>query len=280
VKVVVCIKHIIGPTSGIGDADQDGSLRNTANPLDLSAVEEALRLCDAPRGEVIAISVGPAEADLTLRQALMMGVDRIVRVWDERLEGVGAYGVADALCAAAQAVGFDLILCGARSADSGGEIVGALMAEQLNLPLMARVVGLKCDTSAMRITADKKVESGGRETYSAPLPALVTIERGAAEPRYSSGPWVHRLLRGRVELLTLRGIGLDLTSSKERVRLLGITPPQPRAKLGVKVSGLSLKDQLAVMRGQAGRARREEAVDERPEDAARKIREHLEKWLA
>jgi electron transfer flavoprotein beta subunit len=277
-RIIVCVKHITGFAGGAEYGESESYLRQTPNPLDLNALEEGLRLSAAAQGEVVAVSVGGGEAEVTLKHALRMGADRAVRIWEDGLTQAGPYGLALVLSRAAQHIGFDLILCGARSADSNSEVTGALIAERLELPLIAGALGLRCDLPAARVRADKKLERGERETYAAALPAVVTIESGI-EPRYYGPRWVHRLLRGNVEFLRLSDIGLDIPPSIERLDLLGITPPRPRAKVGIKVGGLSLKEKLAVMRGQANRSTRQESVGEKPEDAARKIIGHLEKWL-
>ena len=279
-KTIVCVKRIGDMPrlreGGRVELSEDGQ---ASNPLDLSALEEALRLRAESGGEVVALSVGPPAAEVTLRKALMMGADRMVRLWDERLRGCDSFAMALVLAKAARALGFDLLLCGARSADSGGELMAAAIAEQLGLPLIARAIALRLERATGRIVADKKLERGARETYAARIPAVLSIERGPAEPRYSSPLWVRRLMRAKVDLLTLKDIGLTLPLPAPRVAASGLSAPRPRTKIGVKVSGLSLKDKLAIMRGRAGTAKKEEVVEERPEDAARIIKEHLERWL-
>lgn len=278
-KILVCVKHIADV-----DAVQDGAglqpsgLNQMPNPLDLSAIEEALQVRALTGGEVTALTVGPSQAERTLSKALMMGANRALRLWDEGLQGAEATGVALVLARAAQKLGFDLLLCGARSADSGSETIGALLAEHLGLPLICRAIRLRFDRVTNRIVADKKLEKGARETYAAPMPAILTIERGI-EPRYSSSNWVHRLLKERSEVLNLRDIGMSEALPPPRVRSIALMPPKPRTKIGVKLSGLSLKDKLAVMRGRANNPQREALVSDRPEDAAKKIKKHLDRWL-
>jgi len=279
-KTLVCIKHVGEPPRPQNGGGPDLSGAGQAfNPLDLCALEEALQLRAAIGGEVVALSVGPPAADVTLRKALMMGADRMVRLWDDRLRGCDSFAMALVLAKAARAIGFDLLLCGARSVDTGGELMAAAIAEHLELPLIARAVALRLDGATGRIVADKKLERGARETYAARLPAVLSIDRGPAEPRYSGPLWVRRLMRANVDLLTLKDIALTLPLPAPRITALGLSAPKPRTKIGVKVSGLSLKDKLAIMRGRTSAAKKEEVVAERPEDAARKIKEHLEKWL-
>jgi electron transfer flavoprotein alpha/beta subunit len=157
--------------------------------------------------------------------------------------------------------------------------MAAAIAENLKLPLIARAVALRLDSATGRIVADKKLERGARETYAARVPAVLSIDRGPIEPRYSSPLWVRRLTRAKIDVLGANDIGLTFPLPTPRITSLGLGAPKPRTKIGVKVSGLSLKDKLAIMRGRTSTAKKEEVVEETPEDAARKIKEHLEKWL-
>jgi len=249
-------------------------LRNGPNPLDLNAVEEALQLRARSGGEVAVITVGPPQAELTLRRAIMMGADRSIRLWDESMDRTDSFVAAHALSAAVKATGFDLLLCGARSNDTASGVVGALMAEQLGLPLIAGASGLKYDARAGEIRADKKLERGMRETYVARLPAVVTIERGPNEPRWYGGRWVHRLVKHRVELRDLK-----LPIQSRPVGIVRVTPPRPRTKLGVNVASLSPEERLMLMLGRTRKSGARALAGDRPEDAARKIKEHLDKWL-
>ncbi|MGD0072885.1 MAG: hypothetical protein ABSD31_00930 [Candidatus Binataceae bacterium] len=280
-KTLVCIKRVsdLPQLQNGGGSVESSAAGQVFNPLDLSALEEALQVRAAAGGEVIALSVGPPAADVTLRKALMMGADRLVRLWDERLRGCDSFGMALVLAKAAHAIGFDLLLCGARSIDTGSELMAAAIAENLKLPLIARAVALRLDSATGRIVADKKLERGARETYAARVPAVLSIDRGPIEPRYSSPLWVRRLTRAKIDVLGANDIGLTFPLPTPRITSLGLGAPKPRTKIGVKVSGLSLKDKLAIMRGRTSTAKKEEVVEETPEDAARKIKEHLEKWL-
>jgi electron transfer flavoprotein beta subunit len=248
------------------------------NPLDLSAIEEALRVRTAAGGEVTAVTVGPPQADVALRKARMMGADRTVRLWDETFQGCDAAGMAQVLAAIAKKLGFDLLLCGARSADSGSELVGAALAEHLGVPLVCRAIGVRFDRETSRIIAYKKLEKGARETYAVAMPAVLTIER-SIEPRYSSRNWVYRLRKERIEVLAPSDVGIVDALAEPRIRSIALVAPKPRTKIGVKVSGLSLKDKLAVMRGRASKPQREAVVVCQPVDAARTIKEHLDRWL-
>ena len=279
-KVVTCLKHVVDPETFRPEQGDESRYRWIANPLDLLALEQALRVRDAHGGEVRVLTVGPPQADASLKRAIMMGADRVVRMWDDRLSGADSCAAALVLAGAIRRTGFDLLLCGARSADTGSELVGALLAEALDLPLVTRVIHLDVDRERRRVVVHRKVDRGARETYAAPLPAVLTIEEGAAEPRYCGPGWVRRLLREEVETLGLEDAGVEPALVLPRVRPLDITPPRPRTKLGTRVAGLSLREKLMVMRGEAGGKKAGGIVNGPPEEAARKMKEHLDRWLA
>lgn len=280
-KIIVCLKHIADIAAmRDGDGAEPSVVRQVPNSLDLNALEEALQVRAAVGGEIIALTVGPAQADITLRKAVMMGADRAVRLWDESLRDLDAASMARVLAGAAKKFGFDLLLCGARSSDTGTELVGAMLAEVLEVPLICRAMALHFDGETGRIVADKKLEKGARETYATRLPAILTIEQGS-EARYSGPNWIFRLRSERVEVLKLTDIGVTENLPVPRVRKIALMPPKPRTKVGTKVSGLSLKEKMAVMRGRsAAKPQRQAATSDRPEDAANKIKEHLDRWLS
>jgi len=279
-RIVVCVKQISGRAGLRNGSREEALARHFPNPLDLVAIEQARRLVARHGGHVSAVTVGSSRAEAVLRKALMMGVDRAVRVWSEELAAADSFAVATALAATSWRIGFDLLLCGARSADSGAEVVGALLADLLGVPLITRAVGLELDTEAGRIVAHKKVEKGGRETYTTIPPAVVTVEEGAAEPRYCDPRWLDRGLHRAVETLSAEQLGLASSPPYHpRLEVLEVTPPRPRTKVGIRVAGLSLKDKLAVMRGQAGRSPGVRLFDGAPHESARRIKEHVERWL-
>jgi electron transfer flavoprotein beta subunit len=253
--------------------------RRFPNPADLAAVEQAERL-RGDSGEVIALTVGPPDVEAALRKALMMGVDRVVRVWSDLLVGADSFAVATVLAAAARRLGFDLLLLGARSADTATEAVGAAVAEILDLPLVTRVIGVESAPEGSRMLAHRKLERGERETFGVSCPAVLTIEPGVTEPRYCAPGWVSRTRRGQVELLRPEEIGARADAFSRRLAILEVTSPRPRAKVGVPVAGLSLKDKLAVMRGGRKQPPAEERVIEGPpSEVARRLKTALERFL-
>lgn len=280
-KILVCVKELCGLTGAqIGRFGAEANERwPVIDPSDLDTLEEAMRLRAASGGNVTAITVGPPEADPVMKKALMMGADEVFRVWDNRLNEIGALGVSMILAAAVSAMSPDVILCAARSEDLSGEMVGTFLAERIGLPLITRATHLRLDTASHRILADRKIPLGECETCAARLPAVLTIERTKTELRYASEAWVRRMSKEAVRLLSLEELRIYIPLPEEPIKYLKVIPPRLRTKLKTKVAGLSLKDKLAMMRGAKQPTIQTKCVGERPEAAAKRIKEHLDLWL-
>ncbi|MZP29685.1 electron transfer flavoprotein subunit beta [Heliobacterium undosum] len=151
------------------------------NPYDELALEAALQIKEkAGKGEVVLFSAGGAKVQEALRKALAMGADRAVRIDTEGLiadEGIVAAALAEAL----KPGGFDLILCGWRAIDDGSAQVAIRVAELLDLPQLNVVTKLEIEGN--KALAWREID-GGSEILEAPLPVLVTTQRGLNEPRY------------------------------------------------------------------------------------------------
>lgn len=186
-RIVVCIKQILDPATvrvtSRGDlSTQDGE--RIINPADLCALEEALKLKDALGAEVIALTLGAAEAEDALREALSMGADRAVLLTGEALAGGDAAAAGYVLARAVATLDqVDLILVGERSGDDAGNQVGPAMAEHLGLPQIRCARRLAVGNG--EVSAQKSFEDGHRR-LSAALPCLITIATHSNRPRLAT----------------------------------------------------------------------------------------------
>lgn len=183
-RIIVCLKQVLDPASvrvsSRGELDtRDGAA--VTNRADLCALEWALALRDAHDAEVIALTLGTAGAEDVLREALAMGAQRGVLLCDECFVGCDAAAVSYVLAQAIRTIGDgDLVLAGARSSDDGGGQVGPHVAELLGWPQVTAAVALAlADGQAHAV---KRFEEGERR-ISVALPAVITVEPGAATPR-------------------------------------------------------------------------------------------------
>jgi electron transfer flavoprotein beta subunit len=204
------------------------------SPYDEFAVEEALRLREKHGGTVTAVSAGPEKAAETLRTALAMGVDTGVRLPDPAELGTDGPGTAKLLAAWAGTRTFDLIIAGQRAVDDDSYLVGPATAEYLNIPNISLVVSVEVEDGKIRC---RRTIEGGTAVYEAPLPALITTQRGLNEPRYASLPGIMKAKKKKIETPSLSDVGLtpeDL--GPRRVTVRKMHPPPPR-KAGRIVGG-------------------------------------------
>jgi electron transfer flavoprotein beta subunit len=189
VRVLVCVKRV--PITGgrmvlteDAQALETKHLGFTISPHEECAVEEAVRIVEAGGGEVVVLTLGPAEAEEQLRDCLAIGADRgiLLKTSDEWDPQATAAAIVDAVRGEEA---FDLILFGNESADAGNYQVGIRVAYALGLPV---VTGLKkIEVLGDRVRCERDV-GGARDVYKVPLPAVLTALEGLNLPRYPSVP--------------------------------------------------------------------------------------------
>jgi electron transfer flavoprotein beta subunit len=168
--------------SSDGTSIESAGVKFVLNPYDEFAIEAALKHREAAgAGEVTVISVGSADSAETLRTGLAMGADAAVLLKsDSPAEGIA---VARALAAELKEREFDLALFGMRAIDDDLQAVGAMVAELLQLP--SATVVTEFSIADGTVTAHREIE-GGTEVVELKLPCVLTITKGAYEPRYAS----------------------------------------------------------------------------------------------
>jgi electron transfer flavoprotein beta subunit len=189
VRILVCVKRV--PVTGgrmvlteDAQALETKHLGFTISPHEECAVEEAVRIVEAGGGEVVVLTLGPAEAEEQLRDCLAIGADRgiLLKTSDEWDPQATAGAIVDAVRGEEP---FDLVLFGNESADAGNYQVGIRVAYALGLPV---VTGLKkIEVLGDRARCERDV-GGARDVYEVPLPAVLTTLEGLNLPRYPSVP--------------------------------------------------------------------------------------------
>jgi electron transfer flavoprotein beta subunit len=184
--IIVPIKQV-PETSNVKMDPETGTMLRTAvegiiNPLDLFAIEAALRLREARGGTVTTISMGPPKAEAALRDALAMGCDRAVLLCDRRFAGSDTWATAYALALAVQKLApYDLIICGERATDGETGQVGPGIAAYLDLPL-ATYVSQVIEAGGDFLRLERMVE-GGREQVWSQLPMVLAVLKEVGIPR-------------------------------------------------------------------------------------------------
>jgi electron transfer flavoprotein beta subunit len=194
VRVLVCVKRV--PMTGgrivltdDGQAIDTRHLGFTISPHEECGVEEAIRLVEANGGESVVLTLGSAEAEEQLRDAMALGVDRAIHLvtdgeeWDPQAT---AAAIVDAIRADESESGvFDVVFFGNEAADSGNYQVGIRVAHALGRPVATGLKGVTVDGSSAR--CEQEV-AGGRDVFELSLPAVVTVKEGLNFPRFPSVP--------------------------------------------------------------------------------------------
>jgi electron transfer flavoprotein beta subunit len=185
---IVCIKQVPDTETRVKVA-ADGRTLDPAgvtwvmNPYDEYAVEAALQLREKlAAGEVVAISLGGAGVQTTLRNALAMGADRAIHLKTDAPAPDGL-AVARALAEAVRPLNPSLVWMGKAAADDDAAQVGPMLATLLGLPCATVVAAFELDGQTAKV--EREIE-GGREKVELPLPAVLTCDKGLNAPRYAS----------------------------------------------------------------------------------------------
>ena len=188
-KIAVCIKQV--PTrewqprlrkDKTWIREQDVSYE--MNEPDAYALEEALRLREKHGGEVVVCSAGPARVQHVIREALARGADRALFVEDDSLASADPCVSAGALTVAMADEKFDLVLTGLQSDDQGHGQTGVVLAERLGIPHATIIMEIQVQAAGVRVK--RELEGGWFQWLAMPLPALLTIQSGINQLRYST----------------------------------------------------------------------------------------------
>ncbi len=206
-KIIVCIKQVPGTTQvdideKTGVLKRDG-VESKINPYDLYALETALRLKEmCPDATTLALTMGPPQAEQSLREALMMGIDEVVLVTDRRFGGADVLATSHALSQAILALGeTGLILCGQQTTDGDTAQVGPEIAEFLNIPHATNVTAIPAfDQQALTAQVDLPTTE---ETIRIPMPCLLSVNKGIHTPRLPSFKLKKATCALKIKILTL-----------------------------------------------------------------------------
>ena len=187
---MVCVKRV--PITGgrmVLTADEQAietrHLGFTISPHEECGVEEAVRIVEAGGGEVVVLTLGPAEAEEQLRDCMAIGADRGILLKTDGSEWDAQATAAAIVEAVSGEEPFDLLLFGNESADAGNYQVGIRVAYALGLPVLTGLKKIEIGDGRARVERDP---GGPRDVYEVPLPAVLTVLEGLNLPRYPSVP--------------------------------------------------------------------------------------------
>ncbi|MGI9374860.1 MAG: electron transfer flavoprotein subunit beta/FixA family protein [Tsuneonella suprasediminis] len=232
-KILVPVKRVIDynvkpRVKADGTGVDLANVKMSMNPFDEIAVEEALRIKEAGKAdEVVAVSVGPAKAQETLRTALAMGADRAILVQTD--DEVEPLAVAKILKAIVETETPGLVILGKQAIDDDSNQTGQMLAALLGRPQGTFANTVEVDGDSVIV---KREIDGGLETVKLTMPAIVTTDLRLNEPRYASLPNIMKAKSKPLDTKTPADYGVD---TAPRLKTLKVAEP-PVRQAGVKVA--------------------------------------------
>ena len=233
-KALVAVKRLVDYNVKIrvksdGTGVETANVKMSMNPFDEIAVEEAIRLKEAGVvSEIVAVSMGVAQCQETLRTALAMGADRAILV--ESDVDLQPLAVAKLLAALVKKESPELLILGKQAIDDDSNQTGQMVAALLGWPQATFASKVVIADGEARVTRDI---DGGLENIALRLPAVVTTDLRLNTPRYATLPNIMKAKKKPLDTLTAEALGVD-----PRPRLTVIKVDEPPKRKG----GVILKD--------------------------------------
>jgi electron transfer flavoprotein beta subunit len=248
-KILVPVKRVVDFNVKIrvksdGSGVELANIKMSMNPFDEIAVEEAIRLKEAGKAnEIVAVSIGPAQASETIRTALAMGADRGILVKTDAT--VEPLAVAKILKGVVEAEKPGLVIMGKQAIDDDCNQTGQMLAALLNWAQGTFASKLVLDGD--NVTVTREVD-GGLQTLKLKAPVIVTTDLRLNEPRYASLPNIMKAKKKPIEEKMPEAYSVDV---KPRLQVVKTAEP-PGRKSGVKVASVAelvgkLKDEAGVL---------------------------------
>ena len=231
-KILVPVKRVVDANvkirvKGDGSGVELANVKMAMNPFDEISVEEALRLKEAGKvEEIVVVSIGPAQAQETIRTALAMGADRGILVKTD--EAVEPLTVAKILKGVADAEQPGLIILGKQAIDDDANQTGQMLAALLGWSQGTFASKVELGSGSAKVTREV---DGGLQTVEVKLPAIVTTDLRLNQPRYASLPNIMKAKKKPLDEKTAGDYGVEV---KPRLKVLKTEEPGGR-KAGVKV---------------------------------------------
>lgn len=235
-NIIVCIKQVPNTTQVKIDPRtntlQREGIPGIINPFDTYALEEGLRLKERCGGTVKVVTMGPAQADVILREAISLGADDVLLLSDAAFAGADTWATAFTLGAALKKIGqYDIIVCGKQTMDGDTGQVGPELSEVLGIPFIAYVCKIE-EISAKQARFRRMVDDG-YEVVETPLPAVITVTKEINVPRLPSLRGTMKAKKAAIPTWTINELGLDKASvglAGSFTRVIKVFTPQRTGK--------------------------------------------------
>ena len=228
-KIIICIKQV-PDTAEIRINPETNTLMREGvpsiiNPFDLHALEAGLQIKDKSGAQVTVLTMGPPQAEISLREAISMGADEAVLLTDRAFAGADTWATSFALAKAIKKLGADIVFCGKQAIDGDTAQVGPETAEFLNIPHIAYV--RKIEEVKNNYIRVQRLMDEGYDVVESSIPVLLTVVKELNQPRIPS-------LKGK------------MAAKKAEIRKLGITEiDAEEGNVGLKGSPTRVKNIFA-----------------------------------
>ncbi len=235
-KVIVAVKRVVDYNVKIrvradGTGVELANVKMSMNPFDEIGVEEAIRLKEAGKAtEIIVVSIGPAQAQETLRTALAMGADRAILVKHDEI--VEPLGVAKILKGIVEAESPQIVILGKQAIDDDCNQTGQMLSALLGWPQATACSKIELGVGEALITREI---DGGLQQIKVNLPLVMTTDLRLNQPRYASLPNIMKAKKKPLDEKTPADYGADV---KPRLKVIKTEDPPKRAS-GVKVASVA-----------------------------------------
>lgn len=252
-NIFVCVKQVpdtetkITP-NGDGSFIDTSSIKWIMNPYDEFAVEQALLIKQAnPAANVTVVRVGSVKDTEALRTAMAMGADDGILV--EATDNLDSFSIAKALKGAIDKSGKkpDLILAGKQAIDDDCLQVPQILAQMLDLPSVAVVVGF--EMNGTKITAKREIEGGALEVYEVNGPCMIACNKGLNTPRYASLPGIMKAKKKPMAQHSLADVGVSDADRRVKYSGFRLPPEKPAGKKFDATDAAKQKDIVAQVVG-------------------------------
>jgi electron transfer flavoprotein beta subunit len=246
-KLLVPVKRVIdynvkARVKADGSGVDLANVKMSMNPFCEIAVEEAVRLKEqGVASEVVTVSIGPAQAQETLRTSLAMGADRSILI--QTTEDLEPLAVAKVLKAVVAEESPELVLMGKQAIDGDNNATGQMLAALLDWPQATFASALEVSGGKAKVTREV---DGGLQTIELDLPAVVTADLRLNEPRYASLPDIMKAKKKPLDIRELASLGVDVTP---HLKVVKVAEP-PKRGGGIKVETAS--DLVSKLKTEAG----------------------------
>ncbi len=213
-KIVVCVKQVPDTAATViveNGRVSWGNAELVLNPWDEYAVEAALLTKEAHGGSVTALTLAPEGPNEALKQALAMGCDEAVLVTHPEVDRLDTLGTARVMAAAIERMDdVDLAVYGKQAIDGDTALTPVQTARVLGWPALTLVSKIsELDAGARRMTVERSMEEGN-QIVSASLPAIISVSKDFAEPRYPSFMGIRKAARAEIPVWTVDELGVEL----------------------------------------------------------------------